>query len=532
MSQKVELVFKDRVGIVADISALMAEYGINILCMEVDKRGDEAHVFLEAQEEKTGISKENMTAILSDVPDLRQLRFIEILPQKERENRFRVVLDNISDGVISIGKDGRITTINKVARQALDCEEIHVVGQGVKSIDLPDYSILECLDGRRFNNVKKNIIKKRERYQYIATGRPILDGEGNIIGAVEIAKDMQEIKSMARSISEPESVSFGDIIGKHPVILAAIAFAQRIATTDSIISIRGDSGTGKELFARAIHMASGRKGPFVPLNCAALPEQLLESELFGYVRGAFTGGRREGRPGLFEYAAEGTVFLDEIGEMPLGSQAKILRVIQDKRVRRIGGSKEIPVNTRIITATHRNLELLAEEKLFRKDLYYRINVLPIHIPPLAQRLEDIALLSDHFLFQLTSKLNRSTHTISKQAVQKLQGHNWPGNVRELKNVIERAAILSDSNVIDAAVILFSHELGRTGHSITQPALRRSTGQCNLKAAMNAYEKSFISSVMEQGHSIRQSAKKLGISHTALMNKLKKYNIGAATQFAG
>lgn len=524
MSQKLELVFEDRVGIVADISALIAEYGINILSMEVDKRADKAHVFLEAEEEKNGISKERITAILSDVPDLLQLRFIDILPQKERENRFRVVLDNISDGVISIGKDGCITTINKVARQALGCEDQDVTGQPIQSVELPDYNILECLEGRKFTSIKKSIIKEKERYQYIATGRPIRDGEGNIIGAVEIAKDMQEIKKLARSISEPDSVGFGDIIGKHPAILAAIAFCQRIASADSIVSIRGASGTGKELFARAIHADSGRKGPFVPLNCAALPEQLLESELFGYVGGAFTGGRRQGRQGLFEHAAEGTVFLDEIGEMPLRSQAKILRVIQDKRVRRIGGSKEIPVNTRIITATHRNLEQLVEDKLFRQDLYYRINVLPIHIPPLSQRVEDIPLLADHFLFQLASKLNKPTHTISKESMDKLCRHHWPGNVRELKNVIERAAILSESDVIDAVSIFFSHELGKGQLIAADTAPGKDMDSCNLKAVMAEYEKSLVGRVLEKCRSKRQAARRLGISHTALINKLRKYKL--------
>lgn len=524
MNQKLELVFKDRVGIVADISALIAEYGINILSMEVDKRADKAHVFLEAQEGKTSFSKERLTAILSDVSGLFLLRFIDILPQKERENRFRVVLDNISDGVISIDKDGCITTINKVARRALSCEGQNVVGQNVKNIDLPDHKILECLDGRKFNNIKKSIIKGKERFQYIATGQPIIDDDDNIIGAVEIAKDMQEIKEMVRSISEPETVGFGDIIGAHPVILAAISFSQRIATSESIVSIRGDSGTGKELFARAIHTDSGRKGPFVPLNCAALPEHLLESELFGYVGGAFTGGRRQGRRGLFEHAAEGTVFLDEIGEMPLGSQAKILRVIQDKRVRRIGGSKEIPVNTRIITATHRNLEKLVESKLFRRDLYYRINVLPIHIPPLAQRVEDIPLLADYFLFQLASRLNKPDHAISNAAMNKLCRHNWPGNVRELKNVIERAAILSESSVIDTASILFSHELGKGGHGVSKDVECENPDQCNLKAVMAEYEKGIISAMLEKCRSKRQAARRLGISHTALINKFKKHRL--------
>lgn len=524
MNQKLELVFKDRVGIVADISALIAEYGLNILSMEVDKRADKAHVFIETQERKTAISKERLTAILSDVSGLFQLRFIDILPQKERENRFRVVLDNISDGVISIDKDGRITTINKVARQALSCEKQDVVGQNVENIELPDQRILECLEGRKFNNIKKSIIKGRERFQYIATGRPIVDGEGNVIGAVEIGKDMQEIKEMVRSISEPEAIGFGDIIGEHPVILDAIAFSQRIATSDSIVSIRGDSGTGKELFARAIHTDSGRKGPFVPLNCAALPEHLIESELFGYVGGAFTGGRRQGRRGLFEHAAEGTVFLDEIGEMPLASQAKILRVIQDKRVRRIGSSKEIPVNTRIITATHRNLEKLVEGKLFRRDLYYRINVLPIHIPPLSQRMEDIPLLADYFLFQLASRLNKPDHTISRPAMNKLRGHNWPGNVRELKNVIERAAILSENNTIDTASILFSHELGRGGRSASRAVSCGDGDQCNLKAVMAEYEKGIISAMLGKCRSKRQAARRLSISHTALINKLKKHRL--------
>ncbi len=529
MSQKMELVFEDRVGIVADISALIAKYGINILSMEVDQRDDKAHVYLEAEKDQEGIGKERLTTILSDIPNLLQLRFIDILPQKERENRFRVVLDNIRDGVISIGKDGRITTINRVALNALACRAEDVVGQDVKDIELPDHNILECLEGRIFNNIKKDIIKGVERYQYIATGRPIKDEDDNIIGAVEIAKDMQEVKKLVRSISEPDTIGFGDIIGRHPVILSAIAFSKQIAVSDAIISIRGGSGTGKELFARAIHTESGRKGPFVPLNCAALPEQLLESELFGYVGGAFTGGRKEGRQGLFEHAAEGTVFLDEIGEMPLGSQAKILRVIQDKRVRRIGGSREIPVNTRIITATHRNLEQLVDEKLFRQDLYYRINVLPIHIPPLAQRLEDISLLAEHFLFQLASKLNKSTQSLSRSALDKLHRHHWPGNVRELKNVIERGAILSKGESIDAGSILFSHELGAVGSVAVQDASVGNVERCDLKALLAEYEKNLIANVLGRCRSKRQAAKRLNISHTALINKMKKYNLVLETK---
>jgi PAS domain S-box-containing protein len=523
MNIKMELVFKDRVGVVADISAVIADQGINIVSMEVEQRDDRAHVFLEARPRDSSVNEDHLFAMLSDIPDLIRLQYIDIMPQQERENRFRVVLDNISDGVFSIGKDGCLTTINKVARKAVGCEDRPVIGRSIKEIDLPDYMILECLEGKGFNRIKKTIVKQDDRYQYLATGRPIVDADGHIIGAVEIAKDMQEIKRLAQSISDPEAVSFGDIIGRHPAVMAAIAFAQRIAGSDSIISIRGASGTGKELFARAIHLASGRTGPFVPLNCAALPEQLLESELFGYVGGAFTGGRREGRPGLFEYAAAGSVFLDEIGEMPLSSQAKILRVIQDKRVRRIGGSKEIPVNTRIITATHRPLEQLVEGKLFRQDLYYRINVLPIHIPPLCERSEDITLLADHFLFQLSSRLNKPLQSLSREALHKLCGHHWPGNVRELKNVIERAAILCENKVIETAHIVFGHELGSAGQPpLTAPDAAAGPGSLNLKQAMAEYERRLVGQVMQRCRSKREAARVMKISHTALMNKVKKY----------
>jgi PAS domain S-box-containing protein len=523
MTIKMELVFKDRIGIVADISAVIARFGINIVSMEVEQRDYRAHVYLEARKRDEAVDDAHLWAELSAIPDSIRLQHIDIMPQKERVNRFRVVLDNISDGVLSIGRDGCITTINKVARKAVGCEDQSVVGRDIKEVDLPDYMILGCLQGRRFNRIKKTIVKENDRYQYLATGRPIIDTDGRIIGAVEIAKDIQEIKMLAQSISEPETVSFGDIIGRHPSITDAIAFTQRIAASDATVSIRGASGTGKEVFARAIHFASGRKGPFVPLNCAALPEQLLESELFGYVGGAFTGGRREGRPGLFECAAGGSVFLDEIGEMPLSSQAKILRVIQDRRVRRMGGSKEIPIDTRIITATHRPLEQLVEGKMFRQDLYYRINVLPVHIPPLCERTVDIPLLVEHFLFQLACRLKKPLQSLSPDAMARLSRHHWPGNVRELKNVIERAAILCESDVIPAAAIVFSHELGsdRQSSAAAQNS-GRSDRPFNLRRVMADYERDLIGKVMERCRSKREAARFLEISHTALLHKLKKH----------
>jgi transcriptional regulator of aroF, aroG, tyrA and aromatic amino acid transport len=448
---------------------------------------------------------------------------INALPQEERENQFRVVLDNISDGVISINQEGKITVINRMARQALQCGDHGVVGSDVQTLNLPDFQILDCLSGNKFSNVKKDLISNTGRYHYFSTGRPIRDFEGQIIGAVEIAKDMQEIKKLARSISSTDRIGFSDIIGRHPSIKAAVSFARKIADTDTVVSIRGASGTGKELFARAIHTAAKPAGSFIPINCAALPEHLLESELFGYVGGAFTGGRRGGKAGLFEVGRDGTVFLDEIGEMPSGSQAKILRVIQDKRVRRIGGSKEIPIQTRIITATNRNLEQLVAQKIFRKDLYYRVNVLPIHIPPLVERIEDIPLLVEHFLFQLVAKLDKAMPEVTQEAMHKLMRHDWPGNVRELKNVVERAAFLASEDAIDLKCILFSHEIGHGIHSV--PANKLSDNhRFSLKERIGTYEKQIVMETLQTSRSIREAARRLELSHTALRNKLKKWKL--------
>jgi transcriptional regulator of aroF, aroG, tyrA and aromatic amino acid transport len=524
LNLKFELIFKDRVGIVADISALIAKQGLNIVSMEVVRRADRANVYVEAEDGSKRLDKQALFEILECIPDLLERQSIDTLPQEERENRFRVVLDNISDGVVSIDKDGRVNTINRMALRALNRQAQDVLGNNVMSLNLPDHTILDCLKGKTFNNIKKDLITAKGRFQYFATGKPIKDSEGHVIGAVEIAKDVQEIKKLAQSFAEPGQIVFSDIIGRNPSITSAILFAQKIAETDSIISIRGDSGTGKELFARSIHSASGRSGPFIPINCAALPEQLLESELFGYARGAFTGSRKEGKPGLFEIAKHGTLFLDEIAEMPLSCQAKILRVIQDKRIRRISGSTEIRVDTRIITATNRNLEQRVAKKDFRQDLYYRINVLPIHIPPLRERRDDIPLLVDHFLFQLAAKLGKRIQVVSSEGMKKMMQHNWPGNVRELKNVVERAAILCEGQQIDVNSIIFSHEMGsHFNPAVCHPISALNGGQ-SLKKAVAQYEIGIINDTIASSKSIREAARTLKISHTALLNKLKKYEI--------
>lgn len=524
---KLRLIFDDRVGIVADISALIARHNLNILSMEVVRDSNEARVYLEAEAAGQNSShKEELFNILGRVAGLKEMSLIDTLPQEERERRFAVILDNISNGVAAIDTEGRVTVTNKVFRQLIAPGEEDVIGRHVKSFDLPDTAILDCLEGREFTNVKRNLVSGPARYQFFASGRPIRDSRGRIIGAVVLTKDMEEIKMLASTISEPCQVTFSDIVGTDPAILKAIAFAQKIARTDSIVSIRGASGTGKELFARAVHHASGRSGPFVPINCAALPEQLLESELFGYVGGAFTGGKSGGKPGLFEVAKGGTVFLDELAEMPLPSQAKLLRLLQEKRVRRIGDSREITIDARIVTATNQNLELQVERGQFRQDLYYRVNVLPVHIPPLKERAGDIPLLVNHFLFQLSSRLGKNMKPVTEAAMRKLNGHDWPGNVRELRNVIERAAILCTGDTLDVDCVLFSHEAGRA-----PDVVRPNAGQAGsrpLREQLDELEGRVIAETLRRSRSIREASRALGLSHTALLNKMKK--LGLATSW--
>lgn len=525
-NMKFQLHFIDRIGIVADIADVITAKRLNIVSMEVKKRGPAVDIFIEFVAGLHSTDEIEIYEALGNIPDLVDVRPIKTLPLERREKRFQVVLDNISDGIISIDENGKVTTINKVAQKILGSGQKEIVGRSIERLNLPDRSLLECLSRKTARNVKKSIITAKGRYQFIATDRPIEDSTGRVVGAVGIMKNMTEIQQLAHVIVRPAEITFNDFIGHAPLVVNAIAFAQKIAPTDAIVLIQGESGTGKEVFARAIHSASGRQGPFTPVNCAALPETLLESELFGYVGGAFTGARKQGKAGLFETAQAGTIFLDEIGEMPPGPQAKILRLIQEKSVRRIGGTAEIAINTRIICATNKNLGKLVAEKQFREDLFYRINLLPIHIPPLRARTEDIPLLVEYFLFQFYSRLGRKVKPIDEMAFAKLRAHHWPGNARELKNVIERAAILENSERIGAQSILFSHEIGKSVTCAQPQAYQPPIGQ-SLASQIAHVEKQIITQKLRRSKSIRTAAKALGVSHTTLINKIKKHRIKVA-----
>lgn len=519
---KLHLHFKDRIGIVADISSEIARHGLNIVAMEVVQNDGCAHVYLEIGSGERNLPPEEVLALLAASPGLLEIRLIEALPHEKQANLLRTVLDNIDESILAVDAAGRVTLMNSVARAKFRLAATVAVGRHVRDLPLPDASILSCLTGARYNNVKKNVEVSRKRLRYFATGRPILDAAGGVLGAVEIAKDAQEIQNLAKSMVEPGPVTFGDIMGASASLRQVLSLAEKIAPSDAIVTIRGESGTGKDLFAQAIHAGSGRSGRFVAINCAAVPETLLESELFGYVGGAFSGARKAGRPGLFELAQDGTVFLDEIAEMPLGAQAKILRLIQSRQVRRLGDGREAPVNARIITATNRNLEELVEKRLFREDLYYRINVLPLNIPPLRERPEDIVPLAEHFLFQLDMRLGKPSRVFDESARHKLLAQRWPGNVRELKNVVERSAILCDAASIGAADIALFSDRGREAAAF--PVTPDGAGGLPLRQAVGRYECELLKKALTGRKSLRRVARELGISHTGLLNKLKKYQL--------
>jgi two-component system response regulator AtoC len=326
------------------------------------------------------------------------------------------------------------------------------------------------------------------------------------------------LRERIRRISQDHQ--FSNMIGKSKPMLAVFSLARRVARYNSTVLIYGESGTGKELIARGIHFHSKRaEGPLVPVNCGGIPENLLESELFGYKKGAFTGADKN-KVGLFEEASGGTIFLDEIGELPLSLQVKLLRVLQESEIRPVGDSKTKTIDVRVVAATARNLESEIGNGTFREDLFYRLNVLPIQLPPLRERMEDIPLLSRFFIDRFNPVLGKAIRDITPAAMTLLMQHRWPGNVRELENVIERAVVLADGHRIQPEHL--PEDIG----SIAPPSPMAQPFQgFSLKAAQRILEERMIvRALQETGGNRTQAAKLLEISHPSLLSKIKTYGI--------
>jgi PAS domain S-box-containing protein len=432
-----------------------------------------------------------------------------------------IILDSIADGVFTVDGDWRITSFNRAAEQITGVSRRDAVGQPCKEVLKADICDKMCLlrktqeTGRPIVNRTVRIITASGRRIPVSISTALLkSGTGEVIGAVETFRDISVEENLRKKIRG--RYSFEDILSKNPRMQQLFDIVPDVAESPSTVLLEGESGTGKELFARAIHSLSPRKGgPFVAVNCGALPDTLLESELFGYRAGAFTDARRD-KPGRFRRAEKGTLFLDEIGDISPAMQVRLLRVLQEKTYEPLGSVDSVAADVRIVVATNQRLEDLVRKGKFREDLYYRINVVRLLLPPLRERKEDIPLLAEHFIRQLNALQKRDVPGISDEAMACLMSHDFPGNIRELENAIERSFILCKSGPI-----LPRH----LPESLWPREAEVISGLPVETLSMKHMEAAFLTSALRRnGWSRIKTARQLGIHKSTLFRKMKALGV--------
>lgn len=425
------------------------------------------------------------------------------------------IMDSIPIGIITSDLEGNIKVANTHASEMfgyyireMKRMKIGQLFDGWEAVRDVLCSKKPFTDEEVFVNARKN------KLQFNLSAYPILDNNENIIDVVYVFSEVKKVRKLANKIMGRQAIyTFDKIIGNNDKFIATIELSKKIADSKSTILISGESGTGKEIFAQSIHNYSNRKEePFIAINCGAIPKNLIESELFGYEEGAFTGAKRSGHPGKFEVADGGTIFLDEIGEMPLDMQTRLLRVIEESTVSRIGGTNEILVDVRIIAATNKNLIEEVEKGNFRKDLFYRLNVLPIKLPPLRERKEDIKLLVEYFMKRIAKRLNKKMVKISDEQMEHLMRYSWPGNVRELENFIE--LIINTEEIPE-------HFKCNDNTLETSECIEIEQRDLSLD---NMEKKYIIKALKKYNGNITLSAKALSIGRNTLYRKIKKHNI--------
>ncbi len=425
------------------------------------------------------------------------------------------IMDVVPEGLLFIDPEGYITGINQNGSNILEISPQECIGQPLDTIfDEAQKWLGELRNGKGILNRTATIGKSKGRlHTYLVR---MASGEQQNMGMIaSVRRDAASANSFFSGWSMNDSYSLSDIVGNSPQIIETKRLSTIAARNNSTVLLQGESGTGKEMFAQAIHNASPRSaGPFIPINCGAIPMNLLESELFGYEEGAFTGAKKGGQAGKFELANGGTIFLDEIGEMPLNFQVSLLRILQEKQVIRVGGTTPIPLDVRVIAASNKDLESEVQKGNFRLDLYYRLNVLTIDIPALRDRKEDIILLAQHFLHKLTAKLDKNRITIAPDLCEWLENYTWPGNVRELQNILERAVNFAERDELDCK------DLPANLRKIT-PVLRPE------KELFKLEDREFytiLEALSKTDGNLSQAAKLLGIGRNTLYRKMQKYSI--------
>jgi PAS domain S-box-containing protein len=435
----------------------------------------------------------------------------------------KIILDSIADGVFTVDRDWNITSFNRTAERIAGIAAKKAVGQ--KCFDVFHANICQTAcalretlkTGKEIIDRPVNILNHEGKIIPVSISTAVLkDEKGNIIGGVETFRDLSALEALKKEISRQYSVE--DIISKNYEIQEIFNILPDIAESDSTVLIHGESGTGKELFARAIHNLSRRKKlPFVAINCGALPDNLLESELFGYKKGAFTDARKD-KPGRFAIAEGGTIFLDEIGDLPLFLQAKLLRVLQEKEYEPLGAISPVKANVRIIAATNKNLSEMISQKKFREDLFYRLNIIKMELPPLRRRKEDIPLLVEHFIRKLNFKKGKNITGISDGALKFFMTYDFPGNIRELENFLEHAFVMCRSGEIKS-----QHLPVEFRNAADLPKMR--ADDVSLKVRFRESEAEIIRDALKRNRGRRgETARELGIDSSTLWRKMKKLGI--------
>ena len=431
-----------------------------------------------------------------------------------------VILDSISEGVFTIDMDWRITSFNLAAEEITGIQHKKAIGQHCRDVLRADVCEAGCTlrqtmeSGKPIMNKVVHIIDAQGKKRAVAISTALLkDTSGKVIGGVETFRDMSMIEQLRKEIEGRYSCE--DIISQSHKMQNLFAILPNIAESNTTVLIEGESGTGKELFARAIHNISFRKDkPFVAVNCASLPETLLESELFGYKAGAFTDAKKD-KPGRFALAQGGTIFLDEIGDISSAVQVRLLRVLQEKTYEPLGGVSPVKADVRIITATNKKLDQLVQQGKFRDDLYYRVNVMRLELPPLRDRKEDIPLLVDHFISRFNSLHNKNICCVTNEVTAALLAYDYPGNIRELENIIEHCFVLCESEIIEAKHLPASF----------RPDLKTDKIESSQPATIKQMEIILITQALRRNKGNKTAtAKELGIDKSTLFRKMKTFGI--------
>ncbi|NGQ94682.1 sigma 54-interacting transcriptional regulator [Brevibacillus sp. SYP-B805] len=471
-------------------------------------------------------------AIFRDITEIMTLAE-EVTDLKELKSMLQAIIHSSDEAISVVDANGIGLLINPAYTRLTGLTEEDVIGKPA-TVDISEGESMHMQVLKTKKPVRGVPMKLGPKRKDVVVNVAPVMVDGVLKGSVGVIHDISEFKTLSEELEKARRIirtleakyTFEHIIGESEPMKSAIEQARKAALTPATVLLRGESGTGKEMFAHAIHNGSERKyNQFIRVNCAAIAESLLESELFGYEEGAFTGARRGGKRGLFEEASGGTIFLDEIGELSMSMQAKLLRVLQEREIVRVGGSKAIPVDVRVIAATHVNLESAIQAGKFREDLYYRLHVIPIHIPPLRQRLEDIEPLSQHLLRKFNLEYGRNVERIAPETLRILRAYHWPGNVRELENVLGRAMIhmkFHETVILPNHLPPLERKMGNEGGG---PQAVPSTG-LTLKQALEEAERVHILRELAAAKGNRtEAAKRLGISIRSLYYKLERLGIG-------